>query len=190
MLHEHCRFDRDNYVIFRCDKLLGYEAALIAASVAGHADAANRLCTEQVFANQFGFEAGAQYVKNDAYSFVPAAVMDEGAFDLGSIMIYPSSAYAADTTCWEQANTAVCPLVASRFGTTWAINVNTAPSRGDVEFVKQWYKWIDPLPEPPAQGSLDTSSGANKRTRHVEKRSIFKVHRLRLGSGIVVVKEL
>lgn len=170
--------------------MLGYQAALIAASVAGHADAANRLCTEQVFANQFGFEAGAQYVKNDAYSFVPAAVMDEGAFDLGSIMIYPSNAYAADTTCWEQANTAVCPMVASRFGTTWAINVNTAPSRGDVDFVKQWYKWIDPLPEPPAQESLATASHLDKRRGQMETRSVVNVHRLRLESGNVVVKEL
>ena len=167
MAHEHCRFDRDKNVLFRCDKLVGYKDALIAASVAGHQDAAERLCTEQGFANEFNFEAGAQYIKNAALNSIYAPIMDEGPFDLGSIMIYPLNAYAADSNCWEQNDICVCPLVAARFGSTWAIQVNTAPSVGDVNFVRAWYPWLeeskepgDEKPEGPGAEKPTTGSGA------------------------------
>jgi hypothetical protein len=118
MIHEQCRFDRDDYVLFRCDKLVGYQEALIAASIAGNPDATEKLCNSQEFANRFGFEAGAQYIKNDAHSDLDAPIMDEGPFDYGSIMIYPSNAYAADSACWEQGDLSACPLVAAKFGAT------------------------------------------------------------------------
>ena len=191
MLHEQCRFDRDGYVVFRCDMLVGYKDALVAASTAGHADAAERLCTEQAFANQFGFEAGAQYIKNDAFHFMTAPIMDEGPFDLGSIMLYPSNAYAADPACWEKNDKNVCPLVAARFGTTWPISVNVAPSNGDVAFVKTWYKWIEEPPQPPTeQGRSTVISGHVKRVRDERQRDVVRIHCFEIKGNEMVVKHL
>ena len=198
MAHEHCRFDRDENVLFRCDKLVGYKDALIAASVAGHQDAAERLCTEQGFANEFNFEAGAQYIKNAALNSIYAPIMDEGPFDLGSIMIYPLNAYAADSNCWEQNDICVCPLVAARFGSTWAIQVNTAPSVGDVNFVRAWYPWLEEQKEPgdekpkePGAEKPTTGSGTvvvGKRRGDEAEREFVRVHRLGVRDGKVWVK--
>lgn len=191
MLHEQCRYDRDGYVVFRCDMLVGYKDALIAASTAGHADAAEHLCTEQAFAKRFGFEAGAQYIKNDAFQFMTAPIMDEGPFDLGSIMLYPSNAYAVDPACWERNDKSVCPLVAARFGTTWPISVNVAPSNGDVAFVKTWYKWIEEPPQPPTgRGSSTVISGHVKRVKDEGQRDVVRIHRFEIKGNEMVIKHL
>jgi hypothetical protein len=192
MLHEHCRWDRDDHVLFRCDKLLGYQDALIAASLAGHSDAAERLCANQAFANEFHFEAGAQYIKNDAYDMIISPIMDEGPFDLGSIMMYPSNAYAADANCWEKSDASVCPLVAARFGSTWPINVNTAPSAGDVKSVKTWYKWIEGPGEPAAADGQIARSAAvvGMRGDDAGRRQAVRVHRVEVRDGNVLVRKL
>jgi hypothetical protein len=192
MLHEHCRWDRDDHVLFRCDKLLGYQDALITASLAGHPDAAERLCTNQAFANEFHFEAGAQYIKNDAYAMIVSPIMDEGPFDLGSIMMYPSNAYAADPKCWEKSDASVCPLVAARFGSTRLINVNTAPSAGDVKFVKTWYKWIEGLGGLAVAEEQIARSAAvvGMRGGDAGRREAVRVHHVEIRDGNVLVREL
>ena len=137
MLHEQCRWDRDEYLEYRCQNLVGYEAAIAAAEAEGipRNKAENYLCNNKAFADHFNF-AGSQYVKNDKFDNLDFGPMDYGAFDYGSIMMYPSSAYAGDSRCWEDSTMDLCPMIAQN---GWMIVEAPAPSNGDIAFVKKWY---------------------------------------------------
>jgi hypothetical protein len=54
-------------------------------------DADTRLCDDKTFVEQYGFD-GAQFTKN-AGSTDFAGRLDDGAFDMESIMMYPSNAF-------------------------------------------------------------------------------------------------
>ncbi|KAF7568266.1 Astacin domain containing protein [Pyrenophora tritici-repentis] len=143
LLHEHARFDRDDFITYQCTNLKGYSQAVNAATDAGFelAYAILRLCSEKDFALQFDF-IGAEYTKNDAYSNFDTGIFDEGDFDLGSIMMYPSSANTEDERCWTESRKDLCVLMAGTELKMWPIMPAQAPSRGDVEFVKKYYPYI------------------------------------------------
>jgi hypothetical protein len=68
---------------------------------------------------------------------------DEGTFDYNSIMLYPSTASAADSRCWTDPNRLdLCPLAAKMSGSRWTYGAAIAPSIGDVAFFKKYYRWI------------------------------------------------
>jgi hypothetical protein len=110
--------------------------------LAGETNVPTRLCEDQAFALRYGFD-GSQYIKNAGYVDF-AGRFDEGKIDLGSVMMYPSNAFA-NPECSPMKMEA-CPLVAidrinaKEVGTSW-IYANVAPSNGDVAFVKEWYPW-------------------------------------------------
>ncbi|KAE8829324.1 hypothetical protein PTNB73_06713 [Pyrenophora teres f. teres] len=142
MLHEHARFDRDDFVTYKCKAVKGYNTALISAIVAGFSapDASARLCYDKAFALRFDF-IGAQYTKNDFYYHEDRGIFDVEKFDYGSIMMYPTSANAEDDKCWTESRLDLCPLVGGKEGNTWPMMPALVPSSGDVDFVKKYYSW-------------------------------------------------
>lgn len=132
MVHEQCRNDRkyiptsplqpthplttaagDHYVLYRCNKVQGYDSALAKAINDGLSkdEAHDKLCDDQTFARKYGFH-GVQFTKNDALSTNQAAWggFDEPTgFDTDSIMLYSSFAFSNVLACgldWNE-----CPLV-------------------------------------------------------------------------------
>ncbi|KAF1830144.1 hypothetical protein BDW02DRAFT_601942 [Decorospora gaudefroyi] len=186
MVHEQCRFDRDDYIDYRCHNLEGYESTLAAVMARGipRAAAAKALCNNKAFATIYNF-IGSQYVKLDSFPLVDGPDMDEGEFDYGSIMLYPSSARAADARCWSEDRTDLCPLVARQKDMKWRLISAPAPSRGDVAFVTRWYKWISGPPLSSASSSvssgpptLNADAGGERPSAEMAGRSIVRVHRI------------
>jgi hypothetical protein len=170
MVHEQCREDRDKFIEFRCEKLKGYnEAKELASKIDFFGMWDNKLCWDKRFAQRFGF-VGSQYMLNDDNPGDPG-FLDEDGFDLGSIMLYPSGAYAADPNCYgNPPDLDACPLVkldkVDGKVVKYPINTNTAPSPGDVEFVERWYKPPKPLPPSSSQSSAQSSSQPSPQSSH------------------------
>ena len=156
MIHEQCRNDRDDYAEYRCQNVEGYDEAFGRALTAGELSAATELCDNKKVAEKYGFD-GSQFTKNHEMGEEAPGIFDEGSFDRGSVMLYPSNAFSK-SEC-SPSNMDACPMVAidkvngKETGKSW-IYANVAPSNGDVAFVKKWYPWEGakttpkPSPEP------------------------------------------
>ena len=146
--------------------MVGYQDAYNAALIAGGPNKAYCLSNSQDFANKYGFSAGAQYVINDAWSYLDEPVFDLGTFDYGSIMIYPSNANALRPDCFHIGRPDLCPLVAHwNKGPPWEIRGSVALSNGDVAFVKKWYAWIGgPAPAPIQSSSASAGPSTPRAT--------------------------
>lgn len=145
MVHEQTRHDRDDYVEYRCDKIKGYKNtqydALMQDAIS-YADSAARLCEDKAFAQKYGFN-GSAYTKNDDYGN-NGQLPDDGQFDVSSIMIYPSNAFAEGGCQGTIFNLDDCVLVAlvrinGNVVNKAFIPTNVFPSDGDVAFVKRYY---------------------------------------------------
>ena len=82
MVHEQVRNDRDDYVLYECKDVQGYDAALAKAMADGFTEneAHNRLCDDRAFAESYNF-MGSQFTKNPQ-----GKIHDEpGGFDVNSI---------------------------------------------------------------------------------------------------------
>jgi hypothetical protein len=164
MIHEQCRNDRDTYLEYRCENIKGYGAAAYNAMMAAEKAVESRLCEDKAFAEKYGFD-GAQFTKNAGKSDI-AGRLDEGPFDFGSIMMYPSNAFS-NPDC-KPDNIDKCPMVQidkvndKVTGTSW-IHTGEVPSQGDIAFVKKWY--------PRVQGE-----GASAVVRRTEVRGNVREH--------------
>ncbi|KAI8942026.1 hypothetical protein NX059_000133 [Plenodomus lindquistii] len=148
MVHEQCRGDRYQFVEVRCEKIRCFTHALTSAILDGESPhvAKEKLCKDKATAKKYRFDA-AEYIKNDEVPRIDF-IMDEGSFDYGSIMLYPSNTFVAGDC---QNNLDECPMVAidrvdGEVVGTRPININAAPSTGDVAFVRKYYPWIEPVP--------------------------------------------
>jgi hypothetical protein len=168
MIHEQSRNDRkyllnlpayyahqlittigDDHVLYRCNKIAGYDTALTRAMNEGHSrDEAHRLlCEDQDFALKHSFN-GAQYIKNDQLGTQPGrwGDLDEpSGFDIKSIMLYSSYSFSNTDACSADSNE--CPLVEVHRGKdnnvigTSHIPLPVGPSEGDIAWVKKRYPW-------------------------------------------------
>ncbi|OAL47819.1 hypothetical protein IQ07DRAFT_681968 [Pyrenochaeta sp. DS3sAY3a] len=151
MIHEHNRDDRDEYLVYRCEKLLGFDDALAWAIEDGveEAVARKKLCDEQRFATKYEFD-GCAYTKNEWYHDRPG-YFDEDEFDIDSIMMYPTTD-SSNVECNELGIDDECPLMkidkvdGKNIGTLSRISQPEVPSAGDVAFVKKYYPWFSPSP--------------------------------------------
>ncbi|KAH7076141.1 hypothetical protein FB567DRAFT_452241 [Paraphoma chrysanthemicola] len=148
MVHEQCRNDRVAFIEYRCENIKGYDRASTAALLSGDPDWRERLCDDKDFANEFNFDS-AQFIKNFDSTVIPGMI-DEGDFDRGSIMLYPSHAFS-HPDC-KSAKVNKCPLalidkVNGKVTGKSYIFENAIPSLGDVAWVKKWYKWEDDMLE-------------------------------------------
>ncbi|KAJ4359963.1 uncharacterized protein N0V89_000522 [Didymosphaeria variabile] len=153
--HEFQRPDRDQYLIYRCEKVRDFWPSLNRALD----DPANqfiqdweiryKLCNEILFAVRYDF-AGAAFIDNagtqSRYNSHPF-----GAFDAQSVMMYDSTAGVDDaltsmydpTKCPQ--NPAECAMVKRGNGPNGEPGVsltrNFIPSAGDLDFVRAFYPW-------------------------------------------------
>lgn len=97
----------------------------------------NVLCHNKAFADSYGFMSG-------EFAKMPAGYDEPTGFDLGSVMLYESLAFAR-RECWHDRS--YCPLVKySRTGglpdrnrPISMIELNIDPSDGDAKFLQRWY---------------------------------------------------
>jgi hypothetical protein len=88
LLHEHQRPDRNDFVQYNCEMLVGYDDALKRASEKGHG--ADELCNSAQCAAEFGF-AATQFTTNGAL-VDPSTGSKQ--YDVDSIMYYISENFA------------------------------------------------------------------------------------------------
>lgn len=163
MIHEQCRDDRDEHIVYRCEKLVGFDAALQRAMADGveEAVARTKLCDWQSFAYKYDFD-GWSYTKNERYTAIPK-FFDEGEFDIDSIMLYPTDS-SANLQCVSLRIDKECPLMkidkvrGKSIGTLSRIYSKDVPSAGDVAFVKKYYPWDGDAPPSPSHSSSPSSS--------------------------------
>ncbi|KAL1592222.1 hypothetical protein SLS60_011299 [Paraconiothyrium brasiliense] len=154
------RPDRDQYLIYRCEKIRNFWPSLNRA----HADPANqfiadwevryKLCNEPNFAYRYEF-IGTGWMEDSAAQTRPN-LHPFGAFDLQSIMMYDSTAGMDNaftsgidpTKC--PGNPAECALVKRGNGPNGEPGVSLAPilipSAGDLAFIREFYPWSANIP--------------------------------------------
>jgi hypothetical protein len=138
MIHEQCRNGRDGYVEYNCNSIQGYGTALMNVVLASKQDASTHLCVDKDFAEKYGFD-GSAHTENSGYVDF-AGRFDESRFDMGSIMIYPSNAFA--NAEYSKANMDAFPLMGlyningRTVGNSWSYKY-AVPSSGDVAFFKK-----------------------------------------------------
>ncbi|CAO2651370.1 Nn.00g039400.m01.CDS01 [Neocucurbitaria sp. VM-36] len=202
LVHEHVRYDRDEYVEYRCENVKGFGAAYLKALLDGFGleTATKELCENKLFAQRYGF-VGTAYTKNDIYPRIPK-ILDDGEFDYHSIMLYPSNAYAGPKCQGSIDNLDACTMVAldkinGKVVSKSFIHTNMVPSEGDVAFIKQYYPWISSSSSP-KQGSpahavpyqdaeIEDSSSVGPRE---VKESYVRVHRMEVSLGVITLHEL
>lgn len=137
----------DNYIVYRCNAVQGFLAAMSAAIADGTPapDAFTKLCENSAFALKYKFP-GWLYTKGSGFMGIP--IDGDGGFDYDSIMMYPSWGYALQPDECKNGDMLKCPIAGLvmqngvKVGETllqWA----TKPSRRDVEFVRKYYPWED-----------------------------------------------
>ncbi|KAF9731731.1 hypothetical protein PMIN06_008538 [Paraphaeosphaeria minitans] len=141
--HEMARPDRDDFVEFRCTKLRGFAGAILSAQSNPEnkdltiQEISNKLCNDIYFALDNKFVA---------YNYIMTPDQgDQGeSFDVDSIMMYGSTAFAAHY-CGKTALDE-CPLVkieklnGVKVGIA-EVEIPSHPSKGDVAFVRKYYPW-------------------------------------------------
>ncbi|KAJ8107672.1 hypothetical protein OPT61_g8707 [Boeremia exigua] len=149
MDHEMIRSDRDDYLLYQCDKLADYQKILkqaVAKEGLKAEDAAAKLCNDIDFADKYKFD-GAEYTKNPH-----GLIHDDGDFDMDSIMLYDSESFAEKEEC-VLSDMNQCPLLryidsSNKDAGVARIPRPKSPSAGDVEWVKMWYPWLGAAPAP------------------------------------------
>jgi hypothetical protein len=140
----------DEYVKYQCEKVGNFDTALSRAIADGVSEAVarNKLCDDTAFAQKYDFWGWA-FTKNDRHSTDPG-VLDEGEFDVNSIMLYSSTAFAGKSSLCELAPSLwkdACPLLkwtkvnGVKVGTE-LIHEKMDVSDGDVRWVKKYYPWV------------------------------------------------
>jgi hypothetical protein len=142
MVHEQNRQDRDDHIEFRCSMIKGFFGALMKAMADGMSkeEAVKKLCEDGQTMEKYDF-AAKQYVKGAG---VPNYKIDGPEFDFESIMLYSSTAYAANGMCHSDLKW--CPIVKIKKENGVQVGIeriepNLKPSKGDTEFVRKWYPW-------------------------------------------------
>jgi hypothetical protein len=195
MIHEQCRNDRDEFLHFECENIQDFGRAMAAAIKTGEVNWKEKLCEEKDYANRFEFDS-AQFTKNYESQIIPGMI-DEGNFDFGSVMLYPSHAFS-NPECSPD-NLDKCPLAqldkvnGEVMGKSY-IHENVAPSSGDIAFIKKWYPWEDDMKEsradtqnPTADPSTDTPTDPALAYAIVSTAEInVRVHKFELVNGRVV----
>jgi hypothetical protein len=114
----------------------------------------------KAFTEKYRFN-GAQFTKNAGYTDF-AGHLDRGAFDFGSIMLYPSNAFSNPDS--KKDNIDKCIMVqidkiGDKVTGTSQIHTGEVPSQGSIEFVKKWY----PLVQEAGAGEVVDGSGSYTR---------------------------
>ncbi|KAF1977217.1 hypothetical protein BU23DRAFT_565344 [Bimuria novae-zelandiae CBS 107.79] len=140
MDHEMQRQDRDDYIEFRCIKLVDFNQQLRKYLLApepkqSQNDWVNRLCTSEICAESQGFSL-TQYMKK--YEDISV-----GQFDVDSIMMYGSTDFSR-AQCFQDIEQ--YPLVKTKKENGVKLGVEEIPqpqkpSKEDVAFVKVNYPW-------------------------------------------------
>ena len=155
MVHEHQRWDRDDYVDFRCKNLIGMDEAVKRALESGGTEDERwkELCTVYTSALNFGALS---------HAFMEGAGLDPeekkqlngpDGFDYDSIMLYSSGTGVKQGE--EEVTMDNAPLVKVKKNgkgekyvdpDDWIIYGNSRPSPRDAEFVRRFYPWGPPRP--------------------------------------------
>ena len=152
MVHEQSRNDRDDYDEYHCDRVLGFKEALEKAMADGLTEEQARkdLCEDFSVAHKYDFRGDA-FTKNNNYKNIPMILDEPDGFDLQSVMLYSSMAFAP---ALASLYTDYCPLLkidrvnGKKVGVS-RIESNVAPSAKDVAFVKNYYPWESAVETPP-----------------------------------------
>jgi hypothetical protein len=147
-----------------------------------HDSAHRKLCEDKTFSDRLSLISSA-YTKKDIYTDPQFDWMnfDKGTFDYKSIMMYPSTASAADSKCYtDYTNIDLCPLVARLGASRFTFGAAIAPSMVDVAFVKKYYRWIGGLAPAILSSAVagPSTPGAGLGERGIERRNVVRVHRL------------
>ncbi|KAH6625713.1 hypothetical protein C7974DRAFT_456032 [Boeremia exigua] len=142
LVHEVHRSDRDDYVLYQCKHVIGYQDCLdkaMAAEKMSQQDASAKLCEDFDFATKYNF-FGTQFLKSPGGENV-----DQGNFDLDSIMLY-HSLVMSNSICVIDMHQ--CPLLqykkeGGKTAGLERIPPRDMPSAGDIALVKKWYPWED-----------------------------------------------
>ena len=150
MIHEHQRWDRDDYLEFRCNNLWGINDSI--SKVTAHEgitsqEAAELLCNNAHKAREYDAPS-VPYIKGDGLDPATKPQLDgPGGFDRESIMLYDSYLGSYDTIYDVNLNSAVLVTIRKDAngnkipGSDTMFRAALRPSQRDAEFVRRFYPW-------------------------------------------------
>ncbi|KAF2634137.1 hypothetical protein P280DRAFT_554799 [Massarina eburnea CBS 473.64] len=149
MMHEHQRSDRDDFVQINWPAISGYETGLQAAMTEGFSkeEAEYRLQTEEAFGKYFNVPTGDF---NKAVNGIlgppddPYTIDESSPYDIDSLMNYASAHYSLAPDSGDAKDATILKWVKDESGNkigSVPYPHNTAPSVGDVAWIRKWYPW-------------------------------------------------
>ena len=143
MVHEHQRWDRDDYVEFRCRNIDGNKKD----KKVTEDEAWDKLCTDEAEAYEYNAPS-MDYIKGNGLDPVTKSPLDgPDGFDLDSIMMYTSSQGTGKYEDEVTVDTAVLVKIKKDDSgkvtpaEDWRIPTREEVSDKDAEFVRRFYPW-------------------------------------------------